>query len=199
VRCRSILTALFAAWLACAGASLRADVPEAPHGVLLVAAPGMPDVRFREAVVLVTQTPDGNTVGVIVNRPGERRLTELMPGPHAERYAEPVFVGGPVLPDTLVALFQSPEPPAAPAFHVLRGVYLSMHPANVYPLVAQEDQRFRLYAGFSGWKPGQLADEIAAGAWSIAAPSEEIVFRKDTRGLWRELARPAEGQRTGWR
>lgn len=189
--------ALAAALLGVASASLAQE--PAPNGVLLVARPDMPDPRFREAVVLATQTPDGETVGVMLNKPGERKLSELMPGPSAGDYADGVYYGGPVLPQTLVAVFASPEPPAAPAFRVLRGVYMSMHPANVYPLVEQRDRRFRLYAGFSGWRPGQLAAEVAAGGWYLVAAREDLLFRRDTSGLWRELVHQASGRRTRWK
>jgi putative transcriptional regulator len=184
-----------AALLGAAGGTL-AQEPPPPNGVLLVARPDMPDTRFREAVVLATQTPDGETVGVMLNKPSARKLSELLPGPSVEDHADGIFAGGPVLPQTLVAVFASPEPPAAPAFQVLRGVYMSMHPANVYPLVAQRDRRFRLYAGFSGWRPGQLAAEVAAGGWYLVAAREDLLFRADTSGLWRELVHQASGRRT---
>jgi len=187
---------LAAALLGVASASLAQE--PAPNGVLLVARPDMPDPRFREAVVLATQTPDGETVGVMLNKPSERKLSELMPGPSVGDYADGVYYGGPVLPQTLVAVFVSPEPPAASAFHVMRGVYMSMHPANVYPLVEQRDRRFRLYAGFSGWRPGQLAAEVAAGGWYLVAAREDLLFRRDTSGLWRELVHQASGRRTHW-
>ena len=170
--------------------------------MLLVARPDIPDPRFRHTVILATQTPDGQTVGVIINRPGERKLGDFFPGATAEAYADAIYYGGPVLPETLVAVFRSHSTPAAPAFHVLRGVYMSMHPANIQALLGQREQEpFRLYAGFSGWRPGQLATELAApGGWYVVAASEEIVFSADTSGLWRELVHKASGRRTaGWK
>ncbi len=59
----------------------------APNGVLLVAKPDMADPRFRETVVLVTQTPDGHTVGVILNRPLEASLSDYLRHPRAGEYA----------------------------------------------------------------------------------------------------------------
>src|SRR5437879_5442946 len=57
-------------------ATLAAAQPvERPNGVLLVAKPGLTEPNFRETVVLVTQTPDAQTVGVILNRPTERKLS----------------------------------------------------------------------------------------------------------------------------
>ena len=171
------LSLLFLAMLA------SAQPAERPNGVLLVAKPSLTDPNFRETVVLVTQTPDAQTVGVILNRPTERKLS-----------GETVFFGGPVLRETLVALFQSRERPESPAFHVLRDVYLAMQPDTVERLLARRGERFRLYAGFSGWAPRQLQSELARDGWYVLPASVDLVFRKDTAGLWSELLAKARGE-----
>src|SRR5574341_2297679 len=94
---------------------------EPPNAVLLVAKPDLVDPNFRETVVLVTQTPDAATVGVILNRPTRRRH---------EQSGETVYFGGPVMREVLVALFRSERAPEGSAFPVLKGIYLSMHPRN---------------------------------------------------------------------
>ena len=157
---------------------------EPPNAIVLVAKPGLADPNFSETVVLVTRTPDSQTVGVILNRPTERRH---------EKTKERVYFGGPVLPKTIVALYRSDEPPAASAFHVLKHVYLTMHPGNIEALLARARGPYRLYAGFSGWAPGQLESEMAREGWYVLAPSEELVFRKDTAGMWNELIAKARG------
>src|SRR5258706_9652464 len=130
--------------LACAAIAIAQ--PEPPNAILLVAKPTLADPNFRETVVLVTQARDFSTVGVVLNRPTPQKLAELMPrAPGAESYAEPVYFGGPVMRQVVIALFRSDAEPKAAAFHVLRGVYLSMHPANVEPLLAASE-RYRLYA-----------------------------------------------------
>lgn len=170
--------------LACLlAAPAAAQQGEPPNAVLLVAKPELVDPNFRETVVLVTQTADAHTVGVILNRPTERRV---------EGYAEPVATGGPVLPRTLVALFESDAPPAASAFPVLRNVWLSMHPENVEALKhAPPARRVRLFAGFAGWSPGQLESELARDGWFVLPASESVLFRKSTKGLWQELLEKA--------
>jgi putative transcriptional regulator len=127
---------------------------EAPNAILLIAKPELPDPNFRETVVLVTQTADASTVGVIL----------------AERA------------------------PEAAAFHVLKDLYLTMHPANIEQLVAQHADNFRLYAGFSGWGPGQLEAEMARGGWYVLPANAELAFRKNTTGMWEELVRKARGR-----
>jgi putative transcriptional regulator len=158
---------------------------EPPNGVLLVAKPGLADPNFSETVVLVSQTADGGTVGVILNRPTPRKH---------EKTGDAVFFGGPVMREVLVALYRAERAPQAAAFHVLRGVYLTMHPQNIEPLLEERDRNYRLFAGFSGWAPGQLESELARDGWFVLPASAELVFRKDTSGMWEELVRKARGR-----
>ena len=78
------------------------------------------------------------------------------------------------------------------SFHVLKDVYLSLHPTNLDALVARPPaDGYRLYSGFSGWAPRQLESEMVRNSWYILPATESLVFREDTRGLWRELVEKA--------
>ena len=172
MRFAAVLLLLLIAW------SVAAQRAEPPNGILLVARPSLVDPNFRETVVLVTQAPDASTVGVILNRPGERRH---------EKTGETLYEGGPVMRSVRIALFKADDEPRAPAFQVAQGVYLSMHPGNNDALPTRPGQRLRFFTGFAGWAPGQLQRELALDAWLVLPVTEEILFRADTRGLWKEL------------
>lgn len=159
---------------------------ERPNGALLVAKPSLIDPNFREAVVLVTQAPDASTVGVILNRPTRQRH---------DRTGATVYAGGPVMREVTLALFSAEAAPSASAFRVTPGVYLSMHPANIDALPSRPGQRLRFFTGFAGWAPGQLQREIELDAWFVLPVTEEVLFRADTRALWKELVEKARGSR----
>jgi putative transcriptional regulator len=158
---------------------------EPANGVLLVAKPGLGDPNFKETVVLVTQAADGSTVGVILNRPGARKH---------EKTGDPVALGGPVMREVLLALFSAERAPEHAAFHVLKDVYLTMHPQNIDVLLEQRAASYRLFAGFSGWGPGQLEAELARDGWFVVPASAELLFRTDTASMWEELVRKARGR-----
>ena len=181
----------------CAPAA-QAQQSDPPNGVFLVAKPGLRDANFSRSVVLVTQTKDGNTVGVIVNRPTDLKLQQFLPeGQSGEGYRDAVYFGGPVMQPALVALFRSDETPRHPSFHVLKGLYLSMHPANIEALLKSGDRRYRMYAGFSGWAPHQLESELARDGWYVLPADADAVFRADSGGLWQELIDRATSPRAG--
>lgn len=184
-------------WLVSALAFVAGAAFAQPNGILLVARPGMPDPNFSETVVLVTWTEEMTTVGVVLNRPSVRRLVDVAPNwPGAEDFKEQIYSGGPVMRQVLVAVFESEHEPKARAFRVLPHLYISMHPGNLGPLIARPPERMRLYAGFSGWAPRQLEAEVDRGTWYMLRATEDVIFRKDTAGMWRELVEKARGSRT---
>jgi len=184
---------------AISGIACAADAPnpqsEVPNGALLVARPGLLDPNFRQTVVLVTHRPDGSTVGVILNRPTQIEAAALLPGLPAERYRDALYFGGPVLRQTVVAVFESESTPETSAFHVLQSIYMSMREEILSRLLEQDGARYRLYLGFSGWAPGQLESEFAREGWYLLPADPGAVFRADTRGLWEELVTRAAGPR----
>lgn len=180
---RSSASALLAALLFAASAAAQPDAP--PNSVLLVAKPGLADPNFRQTVVLVTQTPDAHTIGVILNRPTGARM---------EGHTAPLYAGGPVLPRSVLALFEADGPPAASAFRVLERVYLSMHPDNISALRARPPARLRFFSGFSSWAPRQLESELARDGWYVLPASEAVIFRNRTEGLWQELVDEARNR-----
>ena len=164
-----------------------ASAQQAANGILLIARPELTDANFARTVVLVTQAESGETVGVILNRPTQR--TE-------PRSGAVLYAGGPVMREVLVTVFRAAQPPAAPAFRVLRNVYLSMHPANLERLLESEARDYRIYSGFSGWAPQQLEGEMQRDGWYVLPATEALIFRADTAGMWEELVKKARGSRT---
>ena len=190
---------LLAAALAVAGAA-TAQQSDPANGLFLIAKPGLLDPNFRQTVVLVTQAQDYSTVGVIINRPTSLKLEALLRGdPAAAGYRDPLFFGGPVMPEAVVSLFRSDSPPEAAAFHVLKDLYLSLHPQNLRGLLAGSGKRYRLYAGFSGWAPRQLQGEMQRDGWYVLPADVDMIFRDSMEGVWQELVHRAEKRPIAWR
>ena len=153
---------------------------------ILVARPGMPDPNFSETVLLVSHLEGRHTIGVILNRPTDESLSTLLPTERFRNFRDPVHIGGPVERTALVAVFQAEKAPGE-ALAILPGLFLTTQPGTIEELLAKPPAGMRLFTGYSGWVPGQLAAEIARQDWLVVRPSSEIAMRKDTRNLWREL------------
>ena len=166
--------------------------------VFLIARPGMPDPNFRETVVLVTQAEGAETTGVIINRPTDRSLAEMLPSERFKRFKEPIFFGGPVAPQGLFAVFQADRFSGA-AVTMLPGLYLAIVPDSIDALVNDPPPRIRFFTGYSGWAPGQLQGELDRGDWLVVDAEAGPVFLKDTSRLWQDMLRRASAVRADGR
>jgi len=175
-----------------AGAPLLAQQNLPANGLFLIAKPTLLDPNFTKTVILVTQTEDASTVGVIINRPSILKLSDLLSRDFpVQNYRDVVYFGGPVLRQAIVAVYRSETVPAAAAFHVLKNIYLTMHGDNLKRLLATPGAQYRLYAGFSGWAPNQLESEFVRDGWYVLPADEAMLFRKSADGLWEELVERA--------
>jgi putative transcriptional regulator len=135
------------------------------RGKLLIASPSLYDY-FRRAVVLVIEHDDEGAMGVILNRPSDSTVNEVVPDlAELARDDEVVRVGGPVGTQSVVALgdFDDPDEAGTPVF----GPVGVVDPDGTPPSL----RHLRVFAGYAGWGPGQLDDELEQEAW-IVAPAE---------------------------
>jgi len=167
-----------------------------PTAVFLVARPGMPDPNFRESVVLVVQSERAEATGVIINRPTNRSLAQLLPSERFAAFTDPIFFGGPVAPQGLFALFLSAKY-SGPAVPMLPGIYLAVLPDSVDALVSKPPEKIRFFSGYSGWAPGQLQAEIERGDWLVVDADAKTIFQKDTSRLWQDMVQRARAVHAG--
>ncbi len=164
------------------------------RGRLAVASPALGDPNFARTVVLLLDHGDGGALGVVLNRPSETVIDDPLP---QWRFmaAEPavVFVGGPVSRTSAICLARSCQPDGStgwqPLFGRLGTLDLGLDPEEVGVPI----ERLRIFAGYTGWGPGQLEDEIAAGAWFVVTAEPEDALAPNPVGLWRQVLRRQRG------
>lgn len=168
------------------------------RGRLLVATPLILDPNFERTVVLVIDhDPDEGTVGVVVNRPTDLDVADVLE-PWREVVTGPpvVFVGGPVSPEAAIALAEAPGVDAG-WFSPVRGP-LGTLDLDADPLdVAGSVSRARIFSGYAGWGAGQLEAEIGEGSWFVVDPSPDDALGGRRGDLWHEVLR-RQGGRVAW-
>jgi putative transcriptional regulator len=158
-------------------------------GMLLVAARKMRDPRFGGAVVLLVQHGEGGTVGLIINRPTDIRLSEVLPDiKGVDKARQPVFFGGPVATNAMLFMVRSGIPPKD-AEHVGADVYVSGNRTALEKALTGNTpvKDLRVYAGYAGWAAGQLDAEIERGDWHLSPADAQTIFAKDPSTVWSEL------------
>ncbi len=155
------------------------------RGKLLIASPALADPNFERSVVLITEHGDDGAMGIVLNRPSESEVAAVIPELEPIAGPEPIFVGGPVQPEALVVLGEFSNPEKA-AWIVVAEVGLVSAQAELDEL-PEAVRRGRVYAGFSGWAPGQLEDEIDEESWIIEAPLPRELFPENPDTLWSDV------------
>ena len=162
---------------------------QAGQGVLLVATASIAGSMFDKSVVLVTRTPAGETVGVIVNRaldvPPPADLAALPGvGPRLHR----VHRGGPLAPAAYFAIAETAATPAG-TLAAADGVRFAAGQGSIKALFdSVGNGRVKLFLGYAGWAPGQLESEIARGHWQALDVDPEVLFDAAPDSLWERLS-----------
>jgi len=156
--------------------------------ILLVAHPAFRDLEYRQTVLLAAPAPNGGHVGVIINRPTRRSLGSLFPEHEpSKKVVDPVYYGGPFSRGALVALVRGDHSPGAGSVLLMKDLYLAFRANTIDHVIETTPNEARYFVGYVGWRPGELKSELDRGLWSVLNADLEMVFRKDTEGLWEEL------------
>ncbi|QHC29719.1 MULTISPECIES: YqgE/AlgH family protein [unclassified Streptomyces] len=163
-------------------------------GRLLVATPALADPNFDRAVVLLLDHDEEGSLGVVLNRPTPVGVGDIL-ADWAELTGEPgvVFQGGPVSLDSALGVAVIPggangerAPLGWRRVHGAIGlVDLEAPPELLAPAVGS----LRIFAGYAGWGPGQLEEELAEGAWYVVESEPGDVSSPEPERLWREVLR----------
>jgi putative transcriptional regulator len=172
------------------------DAIELRKGLFLIAEPSLQDPNFSETVVLVTDHGAQGTTGVVVNRPTTTLLSAVLPDRKELAGREDVLhIGGPVGRREYLLLLRARSRPEH-ARHVFGDVYVTQSADALLDALKSDDEStaIRLFSGYSGWAPGQLADEIARGGWRVVPADAGVLFDRDAEVIWKEMIRRTSEQ-----
>ncbi|MEU6126094.1 YqgE/AlgH family protein [Streptomyces sp. NPDC047123] len=184
-------------------------------GRLLVATPALADPNFDRAVVLLLDHDEEGSLGVVLNRPTPVDVADILEG-WGELTGTPgvVFQGGPVSLDSALGVAVIPgdeahAPGARPrggrtpsrgarsraggadpvGFRRVHGAIGLVDLEAPPELLASALGSLRIFAGYSGWGPGQLENELEDGAWYVVESEPGDVSSPDPERLWRAVLR----------
>jgi putative transcriptional regulator len=148
-------------------------VSESLRGQLLIASPQLTDY-FRRTVVLVVEHNEDGAMGIVLNRPTEAEVSEVVPSLAGMADEDDVVhSGGPVEPDSVLALGDFVDP--GESGKQVAGSLGLLDPDRPEP----ELRHLRVFAGYAGWAPGQLDAEMQQDAWIVTPARPEDAFSPD--------------------
>jgi len=162
-------------------------------GKLLVASRGLGDPNFAGTVVLLVRYDENGVVGLVLNRRTDVPLSQVLDLKAAKDRSDPVYLGGPVGPPAVFALFQSPAK-IEKAENIFGGVYLISDKDLFEQTISArpEPDVFHVYVGYCGWTRDQLRAEVQLGAWFVFPADTATVFNSDPDSLWLQMIQKTE-------
>lgn len=159
----------------------RTGTKETLAGSLLLAHPSMRDPNFRRSVVLMSAHNAEGAMGVVLNRPMGKRLSELNGefalGPLA---GVALFHGGPVQTEQLLLAAWQARPDGF-------RLHFGIEPDKAVQLLSDDTTQVRAFLGYSGWSAGQLENEMQHHTWIVAEVPEDLLSQEADDTLWRTV------------
>ena len=159
------------------------------RGKLLIASPALVDPNFHRTVILIAEHTGEGAMGLVLNRPAETLVTDVVPD--LSELADddaPVYFGGPVASDSVIVLAEFDEPTLAGVLLDGDLGFVASESADLGD-IARGVRRARIYAGHSGWGPGQLEGELDEESWIVEPPRRQEIFSEDPEQLWAAVLR----------
>ena len=165
---------------------MASEITVAPG--LLIAMPQLADPNFKNGVVLMVRHQAEGSFGLIVNRPFERSMSDVLESLDRRWNGDPgasAWWGGPVEQGTGWILHEPVEAyESESSAEVAPGIHLSWGPDDLERMADRPPKRMRLLLGYSGWGPEQLEGELCEGAWVNSEVSADLLFETPPESLW---------------
>ena len=165
--------------------NLGKETPPNLAGSFLAAHPNMVDPNFRRSVLFISShDPDDGAMGVIINRPLDKYVADLVSEFPPHGLAEvPVFLGGPVGKNQLMFA----------AFEWEKGQGLKLnHNVDVDEAterVETDPASVCAFVGYAGWSAGQLEAEMKQNSWLLHKPHRSALRPESLPKLWFNIMR----------
>lgn len=162
---------------------------------LLVAMPSLNDPNFSQTVTLVCEHSEKGALGIVINRPMDMRLGEVLEQLSLEAQDPvvadwPILRGGPVHPDRGFVLHRPTGHRWDSSLHVSEQLQVTTSRDILESIARGEGPREGLMAlGYAGWEAGQLEEEVLGNSWLTVPCDEALLFSVPFEQRWSAAAR----------
>jgi putative transcriptional regulator len=164
-------------------------------GKLLLDGGDLAGSFFHRSVVLICEHNAEGAFGLVLNRSAGSKIGEVIVADLPDTLKEsPLFLGGPVQPNALSFLHADNFIPDASVFPNL-DLGHSLDDLMEIGESFSPEKKVKMFAGYAGWSPGQLENEMKRKAWLTFPASLELVFDTPSDQLWQKILK----NKGGWR
>jgi putative transcriptional regulator len=163
-------------------------------GQLLLDSGQLSGSWFQHTVVLICQHDAEGAFGLVLNRATGKSVGDAIVADLPEALKEcPLYEGGPVQSSALSFLHSDALLPDA---NVMPNLSLGHSVEELVELgeALSTTRKLKMFAGYAGWSPGQLENEMKHKAWLTHPASLELVFDTAPEQLWQVILRRKGGK-----
>jgi putative transcriptional regulator len=140
---------------------------------------------FHRTVLLICQHDADGAFGLILNCGTGKKVGDALAAqlPHAIK-EQALYLGGPVQPQALSFLHNDtflPDANVLPNLHLEHSLDTLIELADSY----SPSRQLKVFAGYAGWSPGQLDDEMKRDTWLTHPATIEHIFYPNPAELWK--------------
>lgn len=170
--------------------NLKTIAPQTGH--ILIAEPFLSDPNFHRSAVLITEHNAQGSIGFVLNQKTELTVADLF---EELDIPDSVHVGGPVRQDSFHFIHNNSA--LADAIQIRPGLYWGGNFDHLISLYHEEllppQFQIRYFAGYSGWAPGQMQEEIQQKSWIVIDAPASMAFMPE-EDMWKALLKSFGGQ-----
>ena len=156
------------------------------QGRLMIAEPSLSDSYFKRSVILLAEHNEQGSVGFILNKPLEMRVSEALEDLFDLDYT--LYFGGPVNKDNLFFIHTLGKM-VEKSIEVSKGLYCGGNFEQLKELLLTgnaNENHVKFFLGYSGWSPTQLDNEMQEHSWFVNSTSVKNVMKNTDRNMWRD-------------
>ena len=159
------------------------------RGQLLLDSGQLQGSFFQRTVVLICQHDAEGAFGLVLNRNTGSKAGDMIVANLPQQIKScPLYLGGPVQPAALSFLHTDafiPEANVMPNLNLGHSLDTLIDLGDSF----SPERKIKMFAGYAGWSPGQLEDEIKRKAWLTHPASLDLVFDTEPEQLWQRILR----------
>jgi putative transcriptional regulator len=163
-------------------------------GQLLLDSGQLSGSFFQHTVVLICQHDAEGAFGLVLNRAMGKNVGEVIVADLPEALKDcPLYEGGPVQPSALSFLHSDAlllDGNVIPNLSLGHSVDELVELGEAFSTT----RKLKMFAGYAGWSPGQLENEMKHKAWLTHPASLELVFDPAPEQLWQVILRRKGGK-----
>ncbi len=178
--------------------SIKTNNIQPEKGKILISEPFLGDYYFKRSVVLLADHGDEGSFGIILNKPLNMRLSEVVEG--FPEFDAPVYLGGPVENDNLFFIHMLGNQIEG-SLEILDGLYWGGDIKVVKEMILLKQikpSEIRFYIGYSGWSPKQLDEELKRNSWVVSRTNSKLILEITPKELWKTSLNKLGGDYSYW-